>query len=132
MDGIIPELRFADKQKLIRRLRKCRDAGLKTRYLVIVNLFRRSVTQTATALHIARSTVYRVAERFRQLGEWGLWDRREDNGESRRRCGPGPGQAGAPVRRCTAGSFTMGGTCCWSWMAPLRTPCCGSTPGAWT
>jgi transposase len=83
MDGIIPELRFADKQKLIRRMRKCRDAGLKTRYLIIVNLFRRNVTQTAAALHIARSTVYRVTERFRQLGEWGLVDRREDNGESK-------------------------------------------------
>jgi transposase len=83
MDGIIPELWFADKQKLIRRMRKCRDAGLKTRYLIIVNLFRRSVTQTATALHIARSTVYRVAARFREFGEWGLWDRREDNGESK-------------------------------------------------
>jgi transposase len=83
MDGIIPELRFADKQKLIRRLRKCRDAGLKTRYLIIVNLFKRSVTETAAALHIARSTVYRVAERFRQFGEWGLLDRREDNGESK-------------------------------------------------
>jgi transposase len=83
MDGIIPELRFADKQKLIRRMRKCRDAGLKTRYLIIVNLFKRGVTQTAAALHIARSTVYRVAARFREFGEWGLWDRREDNGESK-------------------------------------------------
>ena len=83
MDGIIPELRFADKQKLIRRMRKCCHAGLKTRYLIIVNLFRRSVTQTAGALHMARSTVYRVAARFRQFGEWGLLDRREDNGESK-------------------------------------------------
>ncbi len=81
MDGIIPELRFADKQKLLRHMRKCRDAGLKTRYLIIVNLFKRTPTQTAAALHIARSTVYRVAERFRQFGEWGLLDRREDNGE---------------------------------------------------
>ncbi len=83
MDGIIPELRFADKVRLIRRMRKCRDAGLKTRYLVIASLFKRSVTQTAVTLHIARSTVYRVAARFRQFGEWGLLDRREDNGESK-------------------------------------------------
>ena len=81
MDGIIPELRFAHKQKLIRRMRKYRDAGLKTRYLVIVNLFKRTPTQTAAALHIARSTVYRVAARFCQFGEWGLLDRREDNGQ---------------------------------------------------
>lgn len=83
MDGIIPELRFADKQRLIRRMRKCRDAGLKTRYLIIVNLFIRTPTQTAAALHVARSTVYRVAARFHTFGEWGLLDRREDNGESK-------------------------------------------------
>ena len=83
MDGIIPELRFADKQKLLRRLRKCRDAGLKSRYLIVVNLFTRAPTETAAALHIARSTVYRVAARFRQFGEWGLLDRREDNGASK-------------------------------------------------
>ena len=82
MDGIIPELRFAYKQQLLRRMRKCRDGGLKNRYLIIVNLAsRRSPSQTATALQIARSTVYRVATRFRQAGEWGLLDRREDNGE---------------------------------------------------
>jgi transposase len=83
MDGIIPELRFAHKQRLIRRMRKCRDAGLKARYLIIVSLFKRTPTQTAAALHIARSTVYRVAARFRQFGEWGLLDRREDNGQSK-------------------------------------------------
>lgn len=81
MDGIIPELRLADKQKLIGRMRKGRDAGLRTRYLIIVNLFKRTPTQTAAALHIARSTVYRVAARFRQFGEWGLLDGREDNGQ---------------------------------------------------
>jgi transposase len=81
MDGIIPHLRFADKQKLLRRLRECRNAGLKTRCLIIVNLFKRTPTETAAALHLARSTVYRVAARFRQFGEWGLLDRREDNGQ---------------------------------------------------
>lgn len=82
MEGIIPELRFAGKQKLIRRMRKCRDAKLKTRYLIIVNLFSgRSPSETARAVHVARSTVYSVAERFREAGEFGLLDRREDNGE---------------------------------------------------
>lgn len=58
MDGMIPDWRFADKQKLIRRMPQRRDARLKTRYLLIVNLFARSPTQTAAALPIARSTVY--------------------------------------------------------------------------
>lgn len=81
MDGMIPQLRFADKQRLLRRMRRCRDAGLKTRYLIVVNLLTRTPTQTAAALHVARSTVYRVAARFRTFGEWGLLDRREDNGQ---------------------------------------------------
>lgn len=34
MDGIIAEMRFTGKQKLIRRMRKFGDAGLKTRYLI--------------------------------------------------------------------------------------------------
>ncbi len=84
MDGIIPELRFAGKQKLIRRMRKCRDAGLKTRYLIIVNLVSdRTPAETAAAVQVARSTVYRVATRFRLFGESGLLDRREDNGQAK-------------------------------------------------
>jgi transposase len=82
MDGIIPELRFVDKQRLVERMRRCRDAGLKGRYLIIVNLIHgRSAGETAAALNIHESTVYRVAGRFREQGEVGLLDRREDNGE---------------------------------------------------
>jgi transposase len=40
----------------------------------------RTVRETADALHVARSTVYRVAARFRIWGWPGLADRREDNG----------------------------------------------------
>ena len=82
MDGIIPRLRLAEKEKLLRHLRQCRNAALKMRYLIVVNLVGgRSPTQTAEALNLSRSTVYRVAQRFREYGEWGLLDRREDNGE---------------------------------------------------
>jgi len=82
IDGIIPRLQFAEKEKLLRHLRHCRNAALKTRYLIVVNLLaRRSPRQTAEALNVSRSTVYRVAQRFREDGEWGLLDRREDNGE---------------------------------------------------
>ena len=81
MDGIIPQLRFAAKQRLIKRMSKCREAKLKTRYLIIVNLINeRSVVETAEILKVARSTVYEVARRFREQGELGLLDRREDNG----------------------------------------------------
>ena len=82
MDGIIPKLRWIDKERLIDRLRRCGEAGLRSRYLVIVNLAEgRSPTQTAKALGMAKTTVYRVAGRFRKQGEVGLLDRREDNGE---------------------------------------------------
>jgi len=82
MDGIIPSIRFSAKEKLLRHLRACRDGGLKTRYLIVVNLLAgRGAHVTAEALGVSGSTVYRVAGRFRSEGEAGLLDRREDNGE---------------------------------------------------
>ena len=82
MDGILPKLRWIDKQRLIERTRRCRDARLKEHYLIIVNLIHgRSPVETAAALSINKSTVYRVAGRFREQGEVGLLDRREDNGD---------------------------------------------------
>jgi len=81
MEGIIPALRGSAKERLCRQLRKCRDTKLRIRYLVIVNLANgRSADQTATAVQVARSSVYRIARRFREAGEAGLIDRREENG----------------------------------------------------
>jgi transposase len=81
MTDILPKVRFAVKQRLLRWLRRCTDGGLKTRLLIIVNLVSgRRPRDTAQALHIHRDTVYRVARRFRDQGEVGLLDRREDNG----------------------------------------------------
>jgi len=78
MDGIMPRLRFAEKEKLLQHLRQCRGAALKTRYLIVVNLVRgRSPTQITEALNIS----HRVAQRFSEQDELGLLDRREDNGE---------------------------------------------------
>lgn len=82
MEGIVPVLRGSAKDRLYRHLRKCRDAKLKVRYLIIINLVNgRSPTETARVLHVSRSTVYNVAERFREWGEAGLIDRREENGQ---------------------------------------------------
>jgi transposase len=82
MEGIIPALRGSAKERLCRQLRKCRDTKLRMRYLVIINLANgRSAGQTATAVQVARSTVYRIARRFREAGEAGLIDRREENGQ---------------------------------------------------
>jgi transposase len=49
---------------------------------VIINLANgRSAKQTAAAVQVSRSSVYRTARRFREAGEAGLIDRREENGE---------------------------------------------------
>ena len=81
MEGILPELRWRDKERLYKELRGCADAKRKTRLLVIINLANgRSVTTTAVVLRIPRSTVYRVAERFYESGLAGLEDGRRNNG----------------------------------------------------
>jgi transposase len=84
MPVIVPRLRQAVKDRLLRHLRTCRDPGLKVRYLIIVNLAAgRSPRRTADVLALHRATVYRVAARFRDRGEPGLFDRRRDNGPTK-------------------------------------------------
>lgn len=57
---------------------------MKQRYLIMINLISgRPPTDVSDVLQVARSTVYRVAERFRFLGEVGLLDHREDNGQAK-------------------------------------------------
>ena len=82
MDGIVPKMSRADKRRLEKRCRGMKDGVQKTRYLIILNLADgRSVADTARALKVNRSTVYRVAARFREEGDDGLIDHREENGE---------------------------------------------------
>jgi transposase len=82
MEGIIPKLHLSAKKRLLNVARSCREAELKTRYLIILNLDDGiSPTETARRLKVARSTIYRIAERFREAGEAGLVDRREENGD---------------------------------------------------
>src|SRR6185312_6454403 len=81
MEGILPELRRCDKERVFKELRICRNAKRRTRLLVIANLLNgRSAEMTAAVLQVHRSTVYRVAERFRQAGLSGLDDGRSYNG----------------------------------------------------
>ena len=71
------------KRKLRRLIYAERDAGLKTRLSIILHLAEGATANTAArALHVARSTIYRVAERYTADGLAGLVDRREDNGGS--------------------------------------------------
>jgi transposase len=84
MPPILPPVRLAVKQRLQRHLQRCRDAGLRVRYLIVLNLLNgRGAYRTAEVLGVRNTTVYRVAKRFRAGGEAGLLDGREDNGTAK-------------------------------------------------
>ena len=84
MKAIVLKVRFSIKERLLKRLRGCGDAGVRLRYLVIVNLLNgRSVAETEAVLKIHNTTVYRILQRFRAYGEAGLEDGRDDNGSEK-------------------------------------------------
>ncbi len=84
MPSILPGVRFSVKEKLCKQLRRCRRAAVRIRYLIVLNLLNgRSAYQTAEVLGVHNTTVYRVACRFRDHGEGGLGDAREDNGQAK-------------------------------------------------
>lgn len=84
MDGILPRIPQRVKRSISRRLRKTRDAGVHRRCLVMLNLINgRTVAETARVVGVAESTVRRVVHRFVELGEAGLLDGREDNGQEK-------------------------------------------------
>jgi transposase len=59
------------------------NAGLRTRMLILLHLSRhKPVIEVAEGLHVARSTIYRLAERFRRSGWAALADGREENGRT--------------------------------------------------
>jgi transposase len=81
MPAILPELRYCVKQRLLRNLRRCRDARLRCHYLIIITLNEGlPVAAVARTQKVHRDTVYRIARRFRERGELGLLDRRANNG----------------------------------------------------
>jgi transposase len=70
MAVILTGARFSVKEKLCKHLRRCRNAGVRTRYLIVINLINgRSAYDTAEVLGVHNTTVYRVAHRFREHGE---------------------------------------------------------------
>jgi transposase len=84
MSLILAGVRFSVKEKLCRSLRRCQNAGVRLRYLMVINLLNgRSAYETAEVLKVHNTTVYRVVRRFQAKGEWGLWDGREDNGNDK-------------------------------------------------
>jgi transposase len=81
MPDIVPQVRWSVKEKMRKRFQKCRIASVRIRYLIVFNLWSgRSARQIETILQVHNTTVYRVAQRFRERGEASLWDGRQDNG----------------------------------------------------
>jgi transposase len=84
MSTILPKLRFGVKERLTKNFHRSRDAGTRTRYLIIFKLNAgRSPEVIADYLGVHRDTVYRVAKRFREQGEEGLLDGRRHNGANK-------------------------------------------------
>lgn len=78
---ILPKPGFFVKQRFHKRFQRCRDAAVRVRYLVIINVWNgRSAREIEKVLKVHNTTVYRIVGRFRQRGEAALWDGREDNG----------------------------------------------------
>jgi transposase len=72
------------RAKLRRKLRRVTDAATRTRYLIVLHAADgMAKSQIARAVGCCRQTVDRVVGRYKELGEAGLLDRREDNGRRR-------------------------------------------------
>lgn len=82
MDGIVPEASFSEKERIRKQIRKCKEGNLRIRYLILSNLWAgRSIPDIIIALQTSKSTVYKVAARYRESGEAGLVDQRKFNGK---------------------------------------------------
>jgi len=84
MAVILPQPGFVVKQRFLKRFQKCRQAGVRVRYLIILNVWNgRGAREIEKVLNVHNTTVYRVVKRFEEHGEAALWDGREDNGREK-------------------------------------------------
>lgn len=84
MTAIVIQLRRWDQRRLQRRMRTTRDAGVRTRTLIVLHAAAGKGTgQIADAVGYDPSAVLKVLHRFRVEGEDGLRDHREDNGHAK-------------------------------------------------
>lgn len=83
MKDIMPALSRWEKRRLRIWVQRETDAGMRTRMLIVLHLSKcKPVIDVADGLHVARSTVYRLMERFRESGWSALADQREENGRT--------------------------------------------------
>jgi transposase len=75
------ELSRPQRRRLLRAARKTTDANLRTRHMIVIHSAAgKSQSEIAAMLGCSVSTVKRTRTRWREHGEAGLIDRREDNG----------------------------------------------------
>jgi transposase len=81
---ILPRPSYFVKQRFLKHFQRCRQAGVRVRYLIILNVWSgRSAREIEKVLNVHHTTVYRVVKRFRERDEAALWDGREDNGQEK-------------------------------------------------
>jgi transposase len=72
------------REKLLRLARRCEDADLRVRYMIVIHSADGwGIAKIARSLGCSESTVSRVRRRWLASGGAGLVDRREDNGEAK-------------------------------------------------
>ncbi len=82
MTAIVVRLRRGEQRRLQRIVHKTRDAGLRSRSLIILHAAAgKSTAQIADAVQYDPSAVLKVIHRFLAEGEEGLRDHRADNGQ---------------------------------------------------
>jgi transposase len=75
-------LRGRQRQRLLRLARRAHDPNLRVRYMTVIHSADGwGIARIAGALGCSAATVSRTRRRWRDAGEAGLADRREDNGE---------------------------------------------------
>ncbi|MDP9176038.1 MAG: helix-turn-helix domain-containing protein [Planctomycetota bacterium] len=73
-------LSVSQRHRLIREAARTKDAALRTRYMIVRHTAEgKSQREIARMLGCSVSTVKRTRTRWRESGEAGLMDRREDN-----------------------------------------------------
>ena len=84
MNGIVIRLSRQVKRRMLRTLKKIKEARLRTRYLIVVHTAEGYGRRTiAKMLKCSTSTVDRVRQRFLEKGEAGLIDQRGDSGQAK-------------------------------------------------
>ena len=81
MRTIMPELSRWEKRRLRIWIQRETDAGTRTRMLMLLQVSKgKPVAEAAEALHVARSTVYRLLDRFQER----CWSERPTTAPARR------------------------------------------------